>query len=657
MAITITPKYKPFTYEELVKPLEGYWEKYDKAEEDLVKLETDTAVLQSVIDSMPEGEEKTKYTNYLSSLNSQAEALASQGLTRDNRNALRNIKTQYSALIPRLSLAEEARRKDLASYTQRANSGEYFMDSGNSPLNKSVIDYLDGNVPLYNNGINKKTLGADVENVAKAYSSRIFPETNIEEVEKIKNKFIKVTQEQGVNADFSQVEGNEQFMPILNTLYEQYGIDQMTGEEQASAKDFVNRKFWEGLVYKKAEDYQKNVVPRDPKDSSKIIDLRMTDSQGNRLVKVGGQIVAITGENPDGSFIVDKWTAVKPESTSQQQKENERRAFESTFVGGYDSWRDNTVYNQSWTGRHIVGDMDENSIELPSDIVGMYIKNLLKKDGDRIPRSDATMLIAPENMNIAFTKAQRNFTESQAEKIAQYGLTEKDMVGFHIGGHVVEDKNGLNKNTSEWLGDNHIRLIPAQSVIEQVSHKNVDEQIKILTQIRNAYNRTGTKNPYKIVKLADEYMKDILKNQLEISFSVDEAGNLAIANQTTLNSTLKNYKKAFKVDSKQAFQMAFGANGEIIYKEYNNLLQNEKKLLQEDINKYKQLMVELEKVDTELTTAGIDSLTMSNLRSQRLSLLALIEGLEKSLSERGYDVDSQSDNGNSTGTMPDISTY
>lgn len=551
MAITITPKYKPFTYDELVKPLEGYWEKYDKAEADLAKLETDTAVLQSVIDSMPEGEEKIKYTNYLSSLNSQAEALASQGLTRDNRNALRNIKTQYSNLIPRLSLAEEARRKDLASYTQKANSGEYFMDSGNSPLNKSVIDYLDGNIPLYNNGINKKTLGADVEGVAKAYSSRIFPETNIEEVEKIKNKFIKVTQEQGVNADFSQIEGNEQFMPILNALYEQYGIDKMTGEEQAAAKDFVNRKFWEGLVYKKAEDYQKNVVSRDPKDPSRVIDLKMTDKDGNPLISVGGRVVSVSGQNPDGSLIVSPWSSKTGEDKPTTKTEEEFNAYKKNMLIGYDRKRKSRIYNPG--SFFDPKEYDETRILYsPSSVVSLYKKSVL--DGDNVDKPKFTKLVQPENMTSAYETAKRHtFSDTDDKMHTTHNIPITDLVGFHTGGH---SKTGGN----EFLGDNHISLIFADTFIDELNNMELekDDKLQILKDVRDQYKTTNTQNPYRIVKLAEQEIKNILADELGLMFTIDSQGNTIVDPNIDVKSILTRFKDYLNYDENKVISLLNG---------------------------------------------------------------------------------------------------
>lgn len=497
MAITVTSKYKPFTYEELVKPLEGYWEKYDKAEEDLTKLKTDTAVLQSVIDSMPEGEEKTKYTNYLSSLNSQAEALASQGLTRDNRNALRNLQTQYAELIPRLSLAEEARRKDLASYKQRANSGEYFMDSSDSPLTKTVVDYLDGAIPTYNNGINKKILGEDAENVAKAYSSRIFTNSTPEEVEEIGKRFIRITQEQGVNADISDVKGSEQFMPILSALYEEYGVNNMPLADQSKAKDFINRKFWEGLVYKKAEDFQQL-----RNDKNALLVPVGTLSNGNVVVRSGNKHFEM---DKDGNIVGDFRSnyddidddGLNPGGSPAQQKAyRERLNYLRAVEHANDVWRGVNVG---------VAKGNNSDSDVPNDLPALVTKyiNTITTDSEK-PRNSTRLM---RNVKI---DGNANFNaeiyEQQWYNEARDNTDNKELFdSYRTPGTSIFLGTGsdVGGKRSEIFGDNHISMVNIQIFLnvlaDQMQGMTTDNRNKITEDLRKAY---GFKN-----KRINEFIK------------------------------------------------------------------------------------------------------------------------------------------------------
>lgn len=498
MAITITPKYKPFTYDELVKPLEGYWEKYDKAEEDLTKLKTDTAVLQAVINSMPEGEEKTKYTNYLSSLDTQAEALASQGLTRDNRNALRNIQTQYTELIPRLSLAEEARRKDIADYTKRLNSGEYFMDSSDSPLTKTVIDYLDGAIPTYNNGINKKILGEDTENVAKAYSSRIFTNSTPEEVEEIGKKFIRITQEQGVNADISDIKGSEQFMPILSALYEEYGVNNMPLEDQSKVKDFINRKFWEGLVYKKAEDFQQL-----RNDKKELLVPVGTLPNGNVVVRSGNKHFEmdkdgnIVGDFKSGEGIDDDGDGAGG-SPTQQKARRERLNYLRAVEHANDVWRGRNVGVA--TGNNSSSDVSNDLPALVTKYINTITTNSEKpRNSTRLMRN--VKLNGNDNFNAEIYEQQwyneaRNNTANK-ELFDSYRTPETSIflgTGSDVGG-----------KRSEFFGDNHISMVNIQIFLDilddQMQGMTTDKRNLITKDLRDAY---GFKNK-RINKFIEKY--------------------------------------------------------------------------------------------------------------------------------------------------------
>lgn len=447
--IAITSKYDPFTYEDYIKPLEGYWEDYDKHEADLDKLATDTATLREVINSMPEGEEKTKYTGYLQSLDAQSGALATSGLNSANRKALRNLKNQYASLMPRLALAEEARRKDLAEYIKRVNSGEYFMYNDN-PLNKNVVDYLDGNLPTYNAGLNKKSFGQEVENVAKAYSNRIFNDVDVQEVEKIGRKFLKLTEEKGINADLSDIEGSEQFSPILEELYAEAGVDNMNQAEAAKTKDFINRKFWEGLVYQKNTDFQQSNY-NTPDSAYKIIG---QDENGNTIIRSGNK-----------HFLVDPNNRIIGETSfddSDNNKADGRESFNSRIFG-FDQWRKKNIgvigkedtFNESWT-------------KSPSTVVENYINTV--SGSSSVNSSTSTNILNSYDPATLLQKVRAKVTGDADKKLFDKYRTVNNSMFLGAGSYVGKTEN--NKK-GEFFGDNHIINISVDEFFNQLDSKQL----------------------------------------------------------------------------------------------------------------------------------------------------------------------------------------
>lgn len=447
--VAITSKYDPFTYKDYIKPLEGYWEDYDKHEADLDKLATDTATLREVINSMSDGEEKTKYTEYLNSLDAQAGSLATSGLTSANRKALRDLKNQYASLMPRLALAEEARRKDLADYTKRVNSGEYFMYN-DSPLNKNVVDYLDGNLPTYNAGLNKQLFGQEVENAAKAYSSRIFPEMEPQEVEKLGRKFIQFTQEKGVNANLSDIEGSEQFSPILEELYAEAGVNNMNQTEAAKTKDFINRKFWEGLVYQKNVSLQQGKYAK----ADSAYEIIGQDENGNTIIRSG-----------NNHFVVDPNNRIIGDTSfdgSDNNKADGRESF-SSRIFGFDQWRKKDI--------EVIGKedtFDESWTKSPSTVVENYINTV--SGSSSVNSSNSTNILNSYDPATLLQKVRAKVTGDTDKKLFDKYRTVNNSMFLGAGSYVGKTKN--NKK-GEFLGDNHIINISVDEFFNQLDNKQL----------------------------------------------------------------------------------------------------------------------------------------------------------------------------------------
>lgn len=486
--IAITSKYDPFTYEDYIKPLEGYWEDYDKHEADLDKLATDTATLREVINSMPEGEEKTKYTGYLESLDAQAGSLATSGLNSANRKALRDLKNQYASLMPRLALAEEARRKDLAEYRKLANSGEYFLYN-DSPESKSVVDYLDGKLPSYNAGISKKELGLTAKKTAEEYSSRIFPDASIKEVEEAGKKFMKITQTQGVNTALENVDST--FASILHTLYDEAGVDNMSSAEAAKTKDFINRNFWEGLVYKKATDYRPITTSNDKSPYSIIAPL----AGGYKLIRSGDKHFILDNA---GNFIgeyksPDDKTQLTP---GQQEEDYDKTTYLRKTVEGFDNWRFANIYNPDK-----VADHDEDFTNDPKELVGKYISSVTSPD--TTPDRHRSNLIT-KDISTLYDKA---LMKAKNKSLFKKYRRPEDTIFIGSGsaiGKRTEDDMG------EFWGDNHISLMNVDTFFEHLP-TNDRQLFPVLEDIYKAYSEIPNHEaPKKVLKKLDAYIKALV---------------------------------------------------------------------------------------------------------------------------------------------------
>lgn len=490
--IAITSKYNPFTYEDYIKPTEQYWEDYDKYEEDLDKLTTDVATMKSVIGTMKEGAEKDKYNKYLTSLDDQVNSLASEGLTAQNRKALRDLKNEYSELMPRLALAEEARRKDLAEYTKLANSGEYFLYN-ESPIDKTVEDYLDGKQPSYNIGLSKTKIGQTAQEAGKAYSSRVFPDATTEEITLAGKKFLQVTEERGVKAALEDVSTQDpRFSAILTELYREAGIDNMSSQEQEKAKKHIAKNFWEGLAYQKAVDYKSIASPQPPKDPTPVV---AHLPNGNRIVRSGSRHVIV---DKDNNFI-GEWKSEdedpKPLTPSQREAAYDRNVYLKT-VEGFDNWNQKNIYNKDKVGEH-----NEKFTNDPKKLVEKYILSVTSPD--TTPARHRSKLLT-EDLPILYDKALTNAQNQSLFK--KYRQIENTM--FIGSGSAIGRRSG--DELGELLGDNHISLINVDTFFGDLP---VDSErlFPVLEDIHREYsNIPNHEAPKKVLEKLGAYIDSLV---------------------------------------------------------------------------------------------------------------------------------------------------
>lgn len=141
MAITVTPKYKPFTYEELVKPLEGYWEDYRRHESAIGELETSLAALDYIIQSEPENSPlRKKYADYQQQLTQATDALA-DGYNAKDRDLLRSLKSLFASDITPIGLAYK-RRQTLQDEQRKQEISHPSIRYSKKASEASVTDFI-----------------------------------------------------------------------------------------------------------------------------------------------------------------------------------------------------------------------------------------------------------------------------------------------------------------------------------------------------------------------------------------------------------------------------------------------------------------------------------------------------------------------------------
>ena len=113
-ALTVTPKFTPFTYDELVKPVEAYQKVYDAYNEKYDEIEDEISKYKNLEQSDPEA--YSRYADYVNKLQTERDSLMKKGLSTDTRRNFSDLRRQYSEQIVPLTEADKRKKELVKNY-------------------------------------------------------------------------------------------------------------------------------------------------------------------------------------------------------------------------------------------------------------------------------------------------------------------------------------------------------------------------------------------------------------------------------------------------------------------------------------------------------------------------------------------------------------
>ena len=116
MQLVIDSKFRPFSYDELIKPLMQYKEAYDKVEADYSNLAAQTEQWKDIANQTQSPEAYAMYSKYANDLNKVVDDF-SKGMTLQNRSQLATLRRRYASEI--IPIAKAATRKRELEEEQR----------------------------------------------------------------------------------------------------------------------------------------------------------------------------------------------------------------------------------------------------------------------------------------------------------------------------------------------------------------------------------------------------------------------------------------------------------------------------------------------------------------------------------------------------------
>lgn len=131
--ISINSKFNPFTFDELIKPVQMYQQAYDKFETDLTTLQEDTALNNFMFTSKDE-DEKKQYDGLIKELETLTNEFNNYGLSNNVKSNLNKFNRTYKSQIIPLKRKIDKRNQLIAEQQKLKNSNPNIIFS---------IDYSD----------------------------------------------------------------------------------------------------------------------------------------------------------------------------------------------------------------------------------------------------------------------------------------------------------------------------------------------------------------------------------------------------------------------------------------------------------------------------------------------------------------------------------
>lgn len=259
-------KFRPFSYQEMLQPLQAYTNEYNTIQEGIGELGAKAGVFDKMANEQTDPRAYQMYKQYSEDLAKQAESLAKQGLTPSTRQGLMDMRKRYSSEIMPIEQAY-ARRQALIDEQRKAMQQDSTI-LFDRPASTLSLDELIANPAIspqsYSGSLLTKQVGTAAQNLAKEARENPRKWRTI-----LGNQYYETIMQRGFRPEevMQAISNNPNASPILRSMVEDaIGSSGITGwnDEEAlnRAYDYARQGLWQAVgdtqyqqVSNKAYDY------------------------------------------------------------------------------------------------------------------------------------------------------------------------------------------------------------------------------------------------------------------------------------------------------------------------------------------------------------------------------------------------------------------
>ena len=427
MQLVIDSKFRPFSYDELIKPMLQYKEAYDKVEADYSNLAAQTEQWKDIANQTQSPEAYAMYRKYSNDLNNIVDDF-SKGMTLQNRSQLLNMKKRYASDIEPIAKADAA-MKEANDLRVKAGPDAIFEVGEYNSLDQFLHGKKANNRYQSRDALTKRTAAMTEAAMASAMKDPEFQKA-------MGDQYWMLTQHTGGSyedlkaAIANNAQAQNRFAEIKAQVMKDAGYDRYDASGKLAIEDAINTGLYAGLD-KPARSFQANQNFQSDYQKAQLKLAQNADDRAekqlslsaagaglkyNESTKQWERDLSLSGVNPNGTVSAPTNSQLQNQGYIEEKDAEGNPTGRWYTVGKKDS---RTYYEIDSTGAVVKASSQEN--------IDKYLKDKAEKDKSANDKfiTDNKDNIAPYYFTTLGNEGGGRFVSKGSSDVGFYGASDE----------------------------------------------------------------------------------------------------------------------------------------------------------------------------------------------------------------------------------------
>lgn len=242
-------KFKPFSYAEMIAPVQMAQQEHNLVEEGLGEMSAKAGIWDKLADQQTNPVAYAQYKSYADDLTKQADLLARQGLTPESRRGLLDMKRRYASEITPIELAVSKRDELTKAQRDAIQKDPSLMFDVNYGV-ASIDDLLNNPNATYNT-----VSGSELTKRASMMASNLAKtiQDNPQYSNILNGQYFQQMQQLGYSPQqvmqtiMNDPNAPKELKQVADTIWQESGLDTWDQSTQSRARDYINAGLYDAI--------------------------------------------------------------------------------------------------------------------------------------------------------------------------------------------------------------------------------------------------------------------------------------------------------------------------------------------------------------------------------------------------------------------------